>query len=95
MLGLDSLFREPTLSMTIEDENKTLIAPPEGGLLRPRDAARYLSISKPSLYRLMARGRIPYLHVTTGGNLREGDRRIPRAALLHFIEAGLVEQSAR
>ncbi len=62
------------------------------GLLRPIDAANFLSVSKSTIYRLMESGRLAYLRLPAGGNVQDGDPRIPRTALLRFIEDGLARR---
>jgi excisionase family DNA binding protein len=58
------------------------------GLVKPYpDAAAFLSISKTSIYKLMQSGKIPYVRVTDGGDVR-----IPRTALIEFAEARLIKR---
>lgn len=53
------------------------------GLLRVADAARFLSVSRSTLYELMDRGELRYVKLGRA-------RRIPRQALSELVEKNLV-----
>jgi excisionase family DNA binding protein len=59
----------------------------EDGLLRPREAAAFLGISRAGVYLLLKRGALPYVRVLSGP-------RIPRRSLVEFAEARLVQREA-
>ncbi len=57
------------------------------GLVSPDEAMRFLSISRPTLNRLLAEGTLPTVRLVT-------TRRIPRRALLDFAARSVEEPIA-
>jgi len=59
----------------------------EDGLLRPwPDAAHFLSVSRTQIYELLASGKIEYVRITD-----HGARKIPRRALVRYLDSRIVK----
>jgi excisionase family DNA binding protein len=58
------------------------------GLLRPSAAAKFLGVSRSTLYGLMRSGQLPHCELSVNGD-GNGDRRIPRQALVLFASSRL------
>lgn len=57
------------------------------GLMRVGDAARFLGVSRTTVYDLLSSAQLPYCEISVG--TRAGDRRIPKLALILFAESRL------
>jgi excisionase family DNA binding protein len=63
------------------------ISPCAHGLLKPGDAAKWLGVSRRTLYDLVNEGLLPYCQIGTRGG--DGDKKIPRQSLVVFAEERL------
>lgn len=54
----------------------------DDGALKVKNAAKFLDVDRTTIYRLMESGRLPY-------SMSVGGRKIPRRALVIFMEQGM------
>lgn len=54
----------------------------DDGVLKVKNAAKFLDVDRTTIYRLMESGRLPY-------SMGVGGRKIPKRALVIFMEQGM------
>jgi excisionase family DNA binding protein len=61
----------------------------DDGLMRPYpEAATFLRVGRSTIFELMAKGALPTIRVFDGG-----PRRIPKAALVRYLNARVIERA--